>query len=617
MSGQKKTALSRIRTFAQDLDEQRKKVAPSNTKAEVHTVTAEPVIVPTARPVARTHTKKTAPPVSKVIFPPQEKVETPLHEIEKSFTSPPKTTSPILTHIPAFHELQKELESSLNPEKTDISPFSQSYDKKSSPKLSTNRTLPPPQKDHIALSGGTVITDTKRADFNLFEEIVSSVKEFFQTLSDQFNKPKAPPKYTVAAPERRKGVIQKATSKTGTIFTADNETLKEEIRRRQREQESKSEITWTPNTEVGYPLLENKPSSQPNIRNVAVVYKNETVPRYSEPIPVPQKAEVSEDERRWSETVRVEAPLPKVVIPPQPVVPVVIPPVPPIPPVLPPPPIPVPQPVAPPIQTQPITQPTAPAPLPPIPKPVPRPHVKRAWFPSIRKNLNRLLAQYTNLQTMNTNVVTLTIVGVIAGAIVLIITSQALMAVFTTNVVDGPTVALSPSLITADQNSTILVTPGSVNSIEQLVTAAVGTTGSGITEFRFFDTTETEITPQTLFTIFGFRTNPNFNQSVTALRLLSIDAQHRGFIFEVTDTTTVFGAMLEWESLMYADFGDLLDLSVTQPQDSRFIDRTIGQSDVRVLTVNGQDVLIYGFIDRNLLLITTSKSEFTRVLQSR
>lgn len=605
MSGQKKTSLTRIRTYAQDLDVQRKKTAPPDAKTEVHTVVAEPVIVSKPKPLAPTYTPNVTPVESKTIFPPQEpfeKIETPLHELEKSFTPPTQSTTP--THIPAFHELQQELENSINPKKPDTSAFSKPYDTPV-PTKTPQKTKPTIKaKDPIALSGGTVITDTKRTDFSFLSAIISSVTEFFHSLSEQFNKPKAPPKYTVAVPERRKGVIQKATSKTGTIFTADNETLKEEILRRRREQAAKPEISWSANTEVGYPLLE---APEPSITNVVVTYKHETALRLTKPQPVITPTPVAEDERRWSEPARVEPPTPRIVVPPPTPEPIPLPAIEPLPE-----PVVVPSPL---FETAPLREVT-PAPVSP-PTPSAKPKIKRSWFSGIRSSLTATKDQYTSLSTVNSNVVALTIVGIIIGVVVVGVTTRSLIALLSSE--SGTPVAseMKAPLIVADRNGTILFTPGSVNSVEQIITAGVSTTGAGITEIRFLDTNQVELSPQTLFTLFGFQTNPNFNQSVSTLRLLSLDGQNRGFLFEVTDATTVFGAMLEWESEMYSDLGELLNLPVTRPENARYIDRTIGQSDVRILVVDGQEILMYGFIDNDLLLITTDSTQFNRILQAR
>jgi hypothetical protein len=619
MSGIKKTTLLRIRTYAHDLDEQRSTSSPKDVTAEIHTVTAEPVVVSRPKMVTRPVASKPIVLESKTIFPPQEKIETPISEINKSLAQPEPTVE-FPTRIPSFHELEQELQKNINPKKPDTSAFSQPYDKPvprvpaPTPVLST----PKPQET-IALSGGTVITDTKRAKFNLLEAIIISIQEFFESIATQFNKPKAPPKYTVAVADRRKGVIQKATSKTGTIFTADNETLKEEILRRQRERDSKRDISWSPNTEVGYPLIENK-EPEPIIQNVAVVFKNQTTPRFSEATipPEPLTAPSIQDERRWSEPVdtTVQSPQPVTSIPvPPAVTPQII--------AVPPPVIPQAVPVPPPVvQAIPVATPL-PAVVPAsIKTPVPispslnKPKTKLMWFAGFRKKLTGIRSTNDSLATLNSNVIALTIIGVVVGIGVIGLVSRPLLELLLPQPTDSTTTVARDSLIRADQNGSILFTTNSVNSIEQIVTAGVSTTGGGITEISFIDTNEVEITPPTLFTLFGFRTNQNFNQSVSTLRLLSLDTRSRGFLFEVTDPTTVFGAMLEWEARMYSDLGPLLNLTVTQPGSVEFIDRTIGQRDVRILEVNGQEIITYGFITNNVLLITTTTGEFSRILQT-
>ena len=69
-----------------------------------------------------------------------------------------------------------------------------------------------------------IITDTKRKRFSLTEALGDSMTQWWQTKREEAQKRKVP-KYTVASPERRKGVIQKATVKTGRESTADHEAV--------------------------------------------------------------------------------------------------------------------------------------------------------------------------------------------------------------------------------------------------------------------------------------------------------------------------------------------------------------------------------------------------------
>src|SRR5690606_16735926 len=114
--------------------------------------------------------------------------------------------------------------------------------------------------------------------------------------------------------ERRRGVIQKATTKSGSIFTSDNETLKEEIRLRQATAGASDDIdiNWSPNNEAGYPLLESS-NAKPVTTNVTVAFKKQSVP-VAAPAPAPVPPPVIE-------TPMVPPPVKVAPIVPRPVVP--------------------------------------------------------------------------------------------------------------------------------------------------------------------------------------------------------------------------------------------------------------------------------------------------------
>lgn len=124
-------------------------------------------------------------------------------------------------------------------------------------------------------TGATIITDTKKDRFKLFPAIGESIKSWFKELQKS-QQEKRKPKYTVPETTRRKGVIQKATSQTGKVATADHDLLQERIRQRlQREivdfgNEKEDHVIWTPNTEPGFPLLEAGETNQ-SITNIQVV----------------------------------------------------------------------------------------------------------------------------------------------------------------------------------------------------------------------------------------------------------------------------------------------------------------------------------------------------------
>ena len=58
-------------------------------------------------------------------------------------------------------------------------------------------------------------------------------------------------------------------------------------------------------------------------------------------------------------------------------------------------------------------------------------------------------------------------------------------------------------------------------------------------------------------------------------------------------------------------------LSSGDAKGNSFTDKTIGQTDVRILSHNGTPVLVYGFISKNIVVITQDLTAFTTLLESQ
>jgi hypothetical protein len=97
------------------------------------------------------------------------------------------------------------------------------------------------------------------------------------------------------------------------------------------------------------------------------------------------------------------------------------------------------------------------------------------------------------------------------------------------------------------------------------------------------------------------------------------ELQNKPFVIIKTDDYGIaYKEMLTWESYMYADMKDIfpnLDDAVFTDGRTIFTDDTFKNKDVRVLSDNNKNtVLIYGFLDKNTLVITTDIDTFTGVL---
>lgn len=575
MGDEPKKTLARIRTFAQDLEQHKGKAIPVIEKVDT------PVVTPVAEPVAVTDKLK-APEVF-------------------------KNPTPLNTAPPAFHELHKKQPQHTNTEVVHTPTAFMRAPSISEARFTEDIEAPKnPKKKSTAYTEATIITDTKKNKVDIVSSSASSLSIWWKDFVNGFKR-KEPPKYTVADVERRKGVVQKATTKTGTIFTADNETLIEEIRRRQLASSNEgsdstehSSLLWSPNTETGYPLLPTAPSVSQPVQNVSVTFKKRSVP-------APARVEPS--------IQRPILPLPKIVVPAA---------------VWKTPPIPEPRweaeetaaeikPSTPTVEATPWISPPAPAVVTPAPtaEPLPQPSEPDLvqTVPLPQAPAPKLVFHFGNFDRVNTNRLSLSIVGILGGAILAVLLVRIGVGIFNQDV---PQIVLNEPAIALLNGSQIVDLP--VSSLSQTSIDAALTlipqTSSGISEIRLLDQdTDTVIPTQEILRYFNFDINPNFNQSVTVVHLTLINNE-RALLFRVTDATTVFGALLEWEPKMATDLASILQIQ-TPPTDERFTDGTLGQNDIRILTLNGTETVVYGFIDKNTVLIAKNQAAFTTLISKQ
>ena len=565
-------SLPKIRTFARD---------QAHVQHHDEPAVVAPVVAATAptQPVAVIEKKPVAVPVAHITVP-----------VKK-----PAVPTPASTHIPAFHELKK----------------------KSAPEMVKPASLSMPAK-HVApaqpqkkvsvkarkfeqvktTSGGTIITDNKKGEFKVLPSILDSFKAWLKELMGSSSKA---PKYTITTSDRRKGVIQKATSNNATIFTADSETLKDEIRRRQQQAAASTEtdITWTPNTEVGVPLLaETTRRSVPKMP-VTISFKKQASyippPVITEPravavpppapvqrvfVPPPEITNFGREQNppalpriRITEALQNTTPVTPLVIPTAPVIAERVP--------------------------QPPQEPVLPV--------IQIPHTPNPKTGSLKNGLR-------TLATFNTNLSAVIFAGSIVSLVLVVLIVRTFLGLISPT--ESPTDESSFVTALSDQGTTAKDLALSSKTKEALYTALASepVPATGIREFRIVAADGTALQTQEVLELLNFKANQNLNQSVTSVRV-AYTAQKRAIILEVTDPTTVFGALLAWESTMAEDLATAL--STGNVPAAPFTDKTIGQTDVRILSNDGTPVLVYGFINKNVVVITQDLNAFTTLLESQ
>jgi hypothetical protein len=573
MSAEPKKSLAKIRTFARDVEAEREKngtsVIPSTIQVE---------------------TPKAAPAASTPII-----AREPIAIKEAS------------VHIPAFHEINKKTESpktssTTPPTKTSFSvptvTLVSTEQKKPTPPIREKIIRVQPKKsERRSTRDGTIITDNKNNQIKFLPALVSSFSAWIKSISEAFKK-KAPPTYTVTDTQRRKGVIQKATSKTGSIFTADNETLKEQIRKRQAEAklEKNSEIFWSPHTEAGVPLLEKQNVISPKPVNVQLAFKKRAIPTITvvEPSPViPLPGPAWESVSPASEP-NVMTFVPEPILPPTP-----------------------------PVEVLPVHEVTTPQ-TEVTQEPVPIfENTETAESPFVDEEKNRSFVHRGFLDRVpgigvlkrhNTNALTIGVVGFIGGALLTIYIFSGVVQIMFPEALVTTTTALDKPILNG--NSVTAVTLPALNraTLEETLNTQPSSDITG-NEFSLLDANGVPLSAQTVLAFLAFTINPNFNQSITTLHFGSVSNQSI-ILLAVSDETTVFGALLEWEPLMARDVGSLISVP-RSVSVGRFFDKTIGTTDVRVLEANGNEVLVYGFLSENVVAITPSTTAFQALLNTQ
>ncbi len=468
------------------------------------------------------------------------------------------------------------------------------------------------------ISGATIITDTKKDRFKLFPAIGESLKNWFKELQ-KTREQKKKPKYTVPETTRRKGVIQKATSQTGKITTADHETLQERIRQRLEKEivgfgnEEETNITWTPKTEPGFPLLE---AGNEGVTNVQVVPRKNFYTKQQE-IVVDDMKLVSETEVD-KEIKRSEPEAEKItnnlttdskdsIVIPKPIVSEAL--------------------VAESDfnkqETDTKTQVVLPAPIleekekrnnikefTEIPEAIEEYKEDSSVFEEEQeeRQISNTRKNHGTSFSINTNLLSLILVIIIVTLLFVTGLGENLLK---TNDQPEKVKIDHPKLINNELK--LMVASDTKEGIESLIIGENGNSNK-INQFVFIVNEGGRVlNPSSLMIKLGFGGSANFKQSVSYIFFGSIDKVP--FVaLNITDQNTARGGMLDWEESLHKDLKTIFNLS--EENNNKFIDGMIGGTDVRVLrNSDNQEEILYGFTDSNTIIISKDSRTFTELLE--
>ena len=538
MSGETHSTLRRIRTFKDD-------IAAAEGRS-------------TTQPPAASSTDTAAPAAVSM---PMEKAAA-----AKIFATPAASE-----HIPAFHELKKLGTSAEHG--SVAKPASASL-----PKINVRakkRDLTSP----VQASGGIMITDTKRAKVNFFSQLTQSISDWLKSFGGEKNKTLT---FNVSDTELRKGVVQKATSKSGAIFTADNETLKEEIRRRQSERghpkaaTAEPHLSWTPRTETGYPLLPGEVTA-PAPKRVVVEFKRVAVPQ---PEIVEPVARPVLEQPAWEARPQVIASARLI------------------------------EPELPSVESNSLPQPLVYADPTPIIQSAP---VAAAVSLPLGQTFRDRASRFIHSLRVNTNTLTLSIAGLLLFAAVAALVANVVFRLVSNGIQSTSPETPAIALLQVNTITDLQITDRSQSAVSSALANA--TLVNGIPqEFRLVDTNGAAIATGDVLSMIGFNNNLNLNQTIVEAHMVTLNGQ-TGIVFTVTDATTALGALLSWEPVMLQSLANILGVqSIDGP--ASFTDQTVNTTDVRVLTLGGGQRITYGFIKADTVLITEDIGAFNIMVGS-
>jgi hypothetical protein len=512
------------------------------------------------------------------------------------------------TKIPAFHELKRDAKEQIEEDAKAIE--KKAPGKQPKPKISVSKKSRKKEGTNIGYDAA-VITDNKKSGFHFFSAIGDSLKSWFSAFS--FSKKKKSPVYTVPDTQRRKGIIQRATSKSGSIFTADSAELRAKIKQRQKQVETEKQkqqdeddggLSWSPYTDSGFNLLESPEDTAQTAspHNVAVTFKKQTKPADLPPdskpqtppapvvetapeTPVPPNVPTPSIDSRWE--VKAEEKNPPVE------------------------PEPIPEPVP---EPQPIPVPE-PEPIPePQPEPEPEPPtqsapVSSAPAPSHPEENESESSNNLAVGTLDTNTLSISIIAGLAVVAVVFFAGKTAFEYFTATEEVAKTDTTS-YLQSATPNPVVVA---QINSITDIPLQAGSLLGVNYVDTQLLLPSKVVVSPTTIIAALEFTLLPSFVQSLTDVRFAQINDSAPVVLFEFTDTDTILGGFLVWEEAMAEDLRELY--LIAESSNLTFTDKRIAGTDVRVLTkASGQVLVVYGIVSDDTAIITNSLDTFTQVV---
>lgn len=181
----------------------------------------------------------------------------------------------------------------------------------------------------------------------------------------------------------------------------------------------------------------------------------------------------------------------------------------------------------------------------------------------------------------------------------------------TVNLVEENIQSVQPELVTYEQNVPITL-PLRKEELWQDILNTKTSSSSGLVLLLLLNDDNTPATTSEILEKINWPSNSAFLKNIEEVNF----GLYNGVPFMVIKTTnfdTVFGGLLASESTLSEDLS-LFISSSTETLSVNFTDELVQNHDIRVLkSESGRDALVYGFINRNTIVITSDRETFSEV----
>jgi hypothetical protein len=581
------------------------------------------------------------------------------------------TTPPVLSKVHTFaQDLERvrgsrgDMPATTRHQATTTPPAVASNDKSAdTTPLTTTPSLPNAPVKLTAASGrdasypATIITDKKRHTFNLTEEVTVAIGDWWNDKVKTLKGGKKPT-YSVPAVERRKGIVQTATTQTGRGATSDHREIVAKLKQETHHTTSLRDSVVLPTQpiiaapslitptdtapKIGYDAdvdeaeivrefaaepegvvervaasVDSAPSPTDNSRtnNITVTEVVTRTPRIEPTIPT-QVSTPLEDAFGGDDEPEVLEPTPIVSAPvPTPIEPLSFPKINPV------------------VPTTPITPPStqrenAFSLLAEVPKPT-LPTTSTTVKDTIAMRMEQRVP--TDTGTSNRFGAVWHYAPYLVGGLFLILTAGGIgyfMLTSTTPSTDTSTATDLPMTGGVDTTEPASYTPAAVTAQldapnkTSLYNAIKNTTGLGDGLYIVTPLAHDTATPlgvREILALINRQLSPDFVGNVTNLQV-GMYRESPVLLLTISDENSARGGMFRWEDTLSQDlspwFGQALRTTSTESLTG-FTDGDSAGRDVRILTDDiGTERITYGFINQSVLLITTDTTAFLNIADS-